>query len=154
MSYGNVYVAQVAMGAKDAQSVRAFTEAESYNGPSLIIAYSHCIAHGYDLADGLDHQQMAVDCGFWPLFRYDPRRALNGENPLQLDSGDPSIGFEKWAQTETRFKMLMKSNPERAQMLMQKAQQNVQAKLHLYNYMAKMSYATDTAKETPSDKKS
>ncbi len=89
MAYGNVYVAHVAFGAKDAQTVKAFLEADAYDGPSLIIAFSHCIAHGYDLEKGLDQQKLAVDSGYWPLYRFDPRRTAQGENPLQLDSGAP-----------------------------------------------------------------
>ena len=87
MSYGHVYVARIAMGAKDAQTVRAFVEAEAHPGPALIIAYSHCIAHGFDLAHGADQQKLAVDSGVWPIYRYDPARVLSGEAPLQLDLG-------------------------------------------------------------------
>ncbi len=95
MSYGTVYVAQVAMGATDAQTVRAFVEAESYDGPSLIIAYSHCIAHGINMRTGFDQQKAAVACGAWPLYRYDPRLAEQGKNPLQLDSKAPTIPFAR-----------------------------------------------------------
>jgi pyruvate-ferredoxin/flavodoxin oxidoreductase len=140
MAYGHVYVAQVAFGAKDSQTVRAFIEAESYPGPSMIIAYSHCIAHGYDLADGLDHQKMAVDCGSWPLYRYDPRRTAAGENPLKLDSKAPKLDFEKFALTETRFRMLMKSNPERAKQLLADAQRSVTARFDIYRQLANMQY--------------
>ena len=91
MAYGHVYVAQVAFGAKDTQTVKAFIEADAYPGPSLIIAYSPCIAHGYDLVHGLDQQKLAVDSGYWPLYRFDPRRAASGERPLVLDSGAPKI---------------------------------------------------------------
>jgi pyruvate-ferredoxin/flavodoxin oxidoreductase len=139
MSYGHCYVAQIALGAKDSQTVKAFVEAESYNGPSIIIAYASCIAHGYNLEDGLDHQKMAVDCGYYPLYRYDPRRVDNNENPLQLDSGEPTMTFEQWATTETRFKMLLKSQPERAKMLLNNAQKAVQQRLQIYKHMSGMS---------------
>jgi len=143
MAYGHVYVAQIAFGAKDSQTVRAFTEAESYDGPSLILAYSHCIAHGYDMADGLDHQVAAVECGFWPLYRFDPRRAAAGENPLKLDSKAPKLPFDEWALTETRFRMLMKSNPERAKKLLEAAGRNAAARFEIYRHMAGM--ACDSA---------
>ncbi len=140
MTYGHVYVAQVAFGAKDAQTVRAFLEAESYPGPSLIIAYSHCIAHGYDLARGLEQQKMAVDCGVWPLYRFDPRRTAIGENPLKLDSKPPKVAFEQFALSETRFRMLMKSNPERAKKLLADAQRSIQARYDVYQQLAKMQF--------------
>jgi len=143
MSYGYVYVAQVAFGAKDTQTVKAFLEAESYPGPSLIIAYCHCIAHGYDLVHGLDQQKLAVECGYWPLYRFDPRRAATGENPLQLDSKAPSIPFKEYALNETRYRMLLKSNPERAKMLLEEAQRNVEAKYNKYRQLAEMSYKVE-----------
>jgi len=139
MAYGHVYVAQVAFGAKDAQTVRAFTEAESYRGASLIIAYSHCIAHGYGLENALDHQKLAVDSGYWPLYRFDPRRAAAGEPPLKLDSRPPKIPFTDFAMTETRFRMLTKTHPERAKMLLEKAQRAVNARFDVYAQLAKMS---------------
>jgi pyruvate-ferredoxin/flavodoxin oxidoreductase len=140
MSYGYVYVAQVAFGAKDTQTVRAFLEAEAYDGPSLIIAYSHCIAHGYNLVHGLEQQKLAVDCGYWPLYRFDPRRAHLGENPLQLDSKPPSIPFRDYALNETRYRMLLRANPERAKMLLDEAQKSVDAKTSKYRQLAAMSY--------------
>ncbi len=140
MAYGHVYVAQVAFGAKDAQTVRAFVEAESYDGPSLIIAYSPCIAHGYDLADNLDHQNAVVDAGAWTLYRYDPRRTEAGENPLKLDSKAPSIPFKDFAMTETRFRMLAKTQPERAKLLMAKAQRAIGARFDIYRQLAEMTY--------------
>jgi pyruvate-ferredoxin/flavodoxin oxidoreductase len=145
MAYGNVYVAQVAFGAKDNQTVRAFLEAESYPGPSLIIAYSHCIAHGFNIANGLEHQEMAVASGSWPLYRYDPRRAALGENPLKLDSKAPTISLEQYALSETRFRMLMKANPERAKRLLREAQASVTSRFELYRQMAKMSYGGESA---------
>jgi pyruvate-ferredoxin/flavodoxin oxidoreductase len=143
MAYGHVYVAQIAFGAKDNQTVRAFMEADSYAGPSLIIAYSHCIAHGYNLADGLDHQQMAVDSGFWPLYRFDPRRTMVGENPLKMDSKAPKMSFEQYAMTETRFRMLQKTDPERAKMLLANAQRAVQARFDIYQQLAGLSFGAN-----------
>ncbi len=147
MSYGRVYVAQVAFGAKDAQTVRAFQEAESYPGASLIIAYSHCIAHGFDLAGGLDHQQAAVDCGMWPLFRFDPRRLALGEPPLKLDSRPPKFAVEQFAMTETRFRMLMKTNPEHAQELLQKADRAARARFDVYEQLAQLRVHIDGTPE-------
>jgi pyruvate-ferredoxin/flavodoxin oxidoreductase len=148
MAYGHVYVAQVAFGAKDSQTVNAFNEAESYPGTSIIIAYSHCIAHGYNLADGLDHQTAIVDSGAWPLYRFDPRRAAMGENPLKLDSKPPKIAFEQFANTETRFRMLQKTNPERAKKLMIDAQRAVTARFDVYKQLASLSYGSDGGSET------
>jgi pyruvate-ferredoxin/flavodoxin oxidoreductase len=125
MQYGNVYVAQIAMGYNDAQTVRAFMEAEAYDGPSLIIAYSHCIAHGINMTKGMTNQKMAVECGHWPVYRFDPRLAAEGKNPLKLDSKPPNIKFEDYAYTETRYKMLTKSHPQQAKDLMKLAQQDV-----------------------------
>jgi pyruvate-ferredoxin/flavodoxin oxidoreductase len=144
MAYGHVYVAQVAFGAKDSQTVNAFVEAESYPGTSLIIAYSHCIAHGYNLADGLDHQQMAVDSGAWPLYRFDPRRAAMGENPLKLDSKAPKIAFDQYANSETRFRMLQKTDPERAKELLANAQRAVTARFDVYQQLASLSFDSDS----------
>ncbi len=137
MIYGNVYVASVAMGAKDAQTVRAIIEAESYPGPSLIIAYSHCIAHGIDMAKGLEQQTLAVDAGYWPLYRYDPRRADEGKNPLVLDSKPPKIPLEEFAYREARFKMLTKSNPERAKQLLAQAQAGIHQRWRFYENLAR-----------------
>ena len=121
-SYGNVYVAQVAMGSNDNQTVKAFVEAESYHGPSLLICYSHCIAHGINMQAGLDHQKAAVDSGHWPLYRYDPRRIEQGLNPLQLDSRAPKIPLKQYTDSENRYKILAKSKPERAAELSKLAQ--------------------------------
>jgi pyruvate-ferredoxin/flavodoxin oxidoreductase len=135
-------VAQVALGAKDNQVVRAFLEADSYRGPSLILAYAHCIAHGYNLVDGLDHQQMAVDCGAWPLYRFDPRRTATGENPLKLDSSPPKLAFEEYAMSETRFRMLVQSNPERARRLLAGAEQSARARFRMYEHLAQLQMAS------------
>ena len=136
MTYGNIYVAQVAMGASDAQVVKAFIEADSYPGPSLIIAYSHCIAHGFVLTEGFAHQKAAVASGAWPLYRFDPRLAEEGKNPLRLDSKAPTIPFEEFAYTETRFKMLTKSDPEGAKDLMAKAQKDVETRWKQFEALA------------------
>jgi pyruvate-ferredoxin/flavodoxin oxidoreductase len=122
MSYGSVYVARVAFGADDAHTVRAFLEAESYPGPSLIVAYSPCIAHGYDLRQGLAQQKRAEACGHWPLLRFDPRRAAAGQNPLQLDSDDPTIPLKDYAYRETRYRMLEATDPAEADLLLRQAQ--------------------------------
>ncbi len=145
MSYGSVYVAQVAFGSNDLQTLRAIQEAESYDGPSLIIAYSHCIAHGIDMGQGLGQHKKAVDSAAWPLFRYDPRRAAAGERPFQLDSKPPKIKVRDWAYTETRFKMLTRSNPVEAEHLMQLAEQDVKNRWELYQELA----GVVTAAKTP-----
>jgi len=136
MSYGTVYVAKIAMGAGDMHTVKAIMEAEAYDGPSLIIAYSHCIAHGYDLAHGMDQQKAAVNSGYWPLFRYNPDLVAQGKNPFQLDSRPATIGLKDYIYNETRYTMLVKSNPEHAQELFKMAQDDVAAKWKLYDYMA------------------
>lgn len=138
ISYGSVYVARVAMGANDVQTVKAFIEAENYNGPSLIIAYSHCIAHGINMKNGLNQQKLAVDSGYWPLIRFNPDLAKNGENPFRLDSKAPSIPLQDYIYNETRFKMLTKSMPERAKMLLKMAQKEVNNRWRLYERMTKM----------------
>ena len=136
MAYGDVYVAQVAYGAKDVQVLRAFLEAESFDGPSLIIAYSPCIAHGIDLANNLRQQQLAVNAGHWGLFRYDPRKAARGENPLHLDSREPNIPYRDFAMSETRFAVLERTHPEAAERFMSAAQHQTRSKFHLYQQLA------------------
>jgi pyruvate-ferredoxin/flavodoxin oxidoreductase len=136
MSYGSVYVAKVAMGAGDMHTVKAFLEAEAYDGPSLIIAYSQCIAHGYDLSFGMEQQKAAVSSGYWPLMRYNPELTAQGKNPFQLDSRPPSTSFKDYAYKETRYTMLVKSNPEEAKKLLGLAEEDVAAKWRLYDYMA------------------
>jgi pyruvate-ferredoxin/flavodoxin oxidoreductase len=143
MCYGNVYVAQVAMGASDMQTVKAFIEAEAYNGPSLIIAYCHCIAHGINMTRGMEQQKLAVESGYWPLYRFNPDLAKLGENPLKLDSKAPSIPLKEYAYNETRYKMLTKMNPEAAKKLIELAQQDVNEKWHMYSELAKISYNKD-----------
>jgi pyruvate-ferredoxin/flavodoxin oxidoreductase len=136
--YGSVYVARVAMGSSDMHTVKAFLEAEAWDGPSLIIAYSHCIAHGYDLSMGLDQQKAAVNSGYWPLFRYNPALTPQGKNPFQLDSRPPSIGLKEYIYNETRYTMLAKSNPDAAKKLYELAQSDVSSRWKLYADMAAM----------------
>lgn len=136
MAYGNVYVASVAMGASDQQTLRAFLEAEAYDGPSLIIAYSHCIAHGIDMDKGLTQQKLAVQTGYWPLYRYNPALASERQNPFTLDSKAPSLPLEEYAYHETRYRMLLQSNSQRAETLMQQATQDVQHRWKRYQEMA------------------
>ncbi len=140
MSYGNVYVAQVAMGANDAQTVKAFIEAENYDGPSLIIAYSHCIAHGINMRQGLLTQKQAVESGHFPLFRYNPTLAAEGKNPLTLDSKKPTLKYEEFAYNQNRFKMLTKAKPEEAKRLLALAQADALKRWNLYEQMAAMHY--------------
>jgi pyruvate-ferredoxin/flavodoxin oxidoreductase len=146
MTYGDVYVACVAMGGNDTHTVKAFLEAEAYNGPSLIIAYSHCIAHGYDLVFGLEQQKAAVLSGYWPLFRYNPALAKEGENPLHIDSRPPSIPLEKYVYNETRYTMLAKSRPEVASQALKLAEEDVRARWELYEKWA-ASPTAEVAKE-------
>jgi len=142
MAYEHVYVAHVAFGAKDVQTLRAFREAEAFPGPSLIIAYSPCIAHGVDLHRNLEQQKMAVASGHWPLFRYDPRRAAEGKNPLQLDSKKPSIPFREFAETEMRFAILSRMHPETADELFGKAQQQIDERFRHYEQLAAIEYTS------------
>lgn len=135
VSYGNVYVARIAIGANDMQTLKAIREAEAYPGPSLIIAYSHCIAHGYDMKYGLDQQKMAVESAYWPLFRFNPKLEAEGKNPFQLDSKKPKRRFEEYALKETRYKILHKIDPDRAKELMIQAQNEVNRRWHLYEEM-------------------
>ena len=137
MSSENVYVAQVAMGANDAQTIKAFVEAESFNGPSLIIAYSHCIAHGYEIGEqGLEHQKAAVESGFWPLYRFDPRRVAEGKAGLQLDSKAPTKVMADYMANETRFQIVKKADPERYDRLVKFAQEQVEERRKLYEHLA------------------
>jgi pyruvate-ferredoxin/flavodoxin oxidoreductase len=145
MSYGYVYVAQIAMGASDVQTLRAFIEADAYDGPSLILAYSHCIAHGINMSKGLDQQRLAVESGTWPLYRYNPALIAQGQNPLKLDSKAPSIPVSEYAYNETRYRMLLQSNENRAEMLMKLAQKNVQSRWQLYEQLAAMHYGGNEA---------
>jgi pyruvate-ferredoxin/flavodoxin oxidoreductase len=136
MSYGNVYVGQVSMGAKDQHTVKTFLEAESYNGPSIIIAYSHCIAHGIDMARGFTQQKLAVESGYWPLFRFDPRLNGTGENPFKLDSGSANIPLKDYIYNEARYRVLQQSRPEEAAQLLELAQADSDQRLHYYQSLA------------------
>jgi len=136
MSYGNVYVASIAFGAKDDQTLKAFIEAEAYDGPSIIIAYSHCIAHGINMEEPLVHQKAAVDSGQWLLYRYNPELAKEGKNPLLLDSKAAKISVSQYMNMETRFKMLNKMNPELAKMYHKEAQKHADERFKYYQFLA------------------
>jgi pyruvate-ferredoxin/flavodoxin oxidoreductase len=138
MTYGNIYVAKVAMGANTNQTVKAFTEAEAYPGPSLIIAYAHCIAHGFNMTMGYQEQKKAVACGHWPLYRFDPRLAEQGKNPLQLDSKAPTVDFEEYAYGENRYRTLKQSKPEEAAQLIKLASSDVAKRYALMEQLAKL----------------
>jgi len=140
MTYGNIYVARVSMGYNDLQTVRALAEAEAYDGPSIVIAYSTCIAHGITMAKGMEEQKAAVECGHFPLFRFNPLVAQQGKNPLKMDSKEPSISFQDFAYNETRFKMLTKAKPERSKMLIDMAQKEIEDRWHLYKAWSEMEY--------------
>jgi pyruvate-ferredoxin/flavodoxin oxidoreductase len=140
MTYGNIYVARVAMGARDEQTLRAFIEAEAYEGPSLIIAYSHCIAHGINMATAMQNQKAAVESGQWLLYRFNPDRALQGENPLQLDSRPPKIPVKDYLAMESRFSMLNMIDPERAKMLQEESQRDVENRWAYYEFMAQRTF--------------
>lgn len=137
LMYGNVYVARVAMGANDAQTVRAFLEAESYDGPSIIIAYSHCIEHGIDMSLGARNQKVAVETGYWPLFRFDPRQISQGKNPFKLDSKAPKGSVTEFTSLENRFNILKKTHPDRAEFLMKLAQDDVVQRWNMYEQLSK-----------------
>ena len=136
IAYGNVYVARVAMGADPEQTLKAFREAEAYDGPSIILAYSHCIAHGIDMAIGLKQQKLAVDSGHWPLFRYNPALADQGQNPFQLDSKAPSIPLKDYIYNEVRYRMLTHSAPEEAARLLKLNEEDVRRRWKTYEDLA------------------
>jgi pyruvate-ferredoxin/flavodoxin oxidoreductase len=136
ISYGNVYVARVAMGANPQQTLHAMREAEEYNGPSIILAYSHCIAHGFDLSKGVEQQKLAVASGYWPLIRFNPELRKVGKMPFVLDSPRPTIKFREYAYNEMRYKILTRTNPEEAEHLMTIAQELVDLRWENYEYMA------------------
>ena len=137
MTYGDIYVASVAMGARDQQTVNAFLEAESYDGPSLIIAYSHCVAHGYDMAHGLDQQKRAVDTGYWPLYRFDPRKRKAGAQPLHLDAPAAKKPLADFVYNETRFRLLLQQDPERARALLVAAEESLRRRYAFYEHLAR-----------------
>jgi pyruvate-ferredoxin/flavodoxin oxidoreductase len=149
MAYGYVYVARIAMGASDVQTLRAFLEAEAYDGPSLIIAYSHCIAHGIDMRRGLDQQKLAVNSGVWPLYRYNPALVSQGKNPLLIDSRDPKVDIEDYAYNETRYRALLQYDEARAEKLMSLAKKDAAGRWSLYKQMAQIHY--DREKEDNGD---
>ncbi len=151
MDYENVYVAHVAYGARDIQTIHAFNEAEAYPGPSLIIAYSPCIAHGIDLKDNHTQQVLAVESGHWPLFRYNPENARKGINPLHLDSKAPSIPYREFIEKEIRFSMLWRTHPEAAEQFLEQSQRDVEHRYHFYEQLASLSW--DDASEQPPHRK-
>ncbi|HUD23907.1 MAG TPA: pyruvate:ferredoxin (flavodoxin) oxidoreductase [Acidobacteriaceae bacterium] len=151
VSYGYVYVAQVAMGGNDTHVIKAFQEAEAHDGPSIIIAYSSCIAHGYDLVHGLEQQKLAVQSGYWPLMRYNPALRAEGKNPFQLDSKAPSIRLKDYAYREARYTMLARGNPEHAAALLKEAQDDVERQWRVYSARAAMAGRGDTPNIAPAE---
>jgi len=149
ISYGSVYVARVAMGGSDTHTIKAFMEAEAHDGPSLIIAYSHCIAHGYDMAFGLEQQKAAVNSGYWPLIRYNPALRSEGKNPFQLDSKAPKIPLKQYAYQEARYTMLAQSNPEAAKELLRLAQEDVDRQWRVYSNRASMTGEAESSGPVP-----
>jgi pyruvate-ferredoxin/flavodoxin oxidoreductase len=143
MTYGNIYVAKVAIGANPAQVVKAFVEAEAYPGPSLILAYTHCIAHGINMTTGTEEQKKAVACGHWPLYRFDPRLKEAGKNPLQLDSKAPTMTFEEYAYGENRYRSLKQSKPEAAAELMKLASEDAANRYALMEQLANLKCGQD-----------
>jgi len=152
MTYGNVYVARIAFGAKDVQTVKALLEAEAYPGPSLVIAYSHCIAHGYDMAQGTQQQRRAVETGYWPLYRFDPRKRLEGESPLKLDSAAPKGKLVDFARNETRFRVVEQQDPERFRALAAAAQDDIYTRWATYESLAKAMTPTPVVLDNTADK--
>jgi pyruvate-ferredoxin/flavodoxin oxidoreductase len=134
--YGHVYVARVAMGAKMPQVVQALVEAEAYPGPSLVIAYSHCIAHGYDMAHGMAQQKLAVSSGVWPLYRFDPRRVENGEPPLKLDYGAPTTRVGDYMRNEARFRVVERTDPDRYRRFVKESQEAAERRYAVYQQLA------------------
>ena len=137
-AYGDVYVAQIAMGADNPQTVKALAEADAYPGPSLVIAYSHCIAHGIEMKKGMEQHKLAVDTGYWPLYRYDPRQADAGEHPFHLDSRAPKLPVSEFMAKEARFAMLQRARPAEAAELAELAQKDVDERWHLYEQVAEI----------------
>ncbi|MFC1744131.1 pyruvate:ferredoxin (flavodoxin) oxidoreductase [Candidatus Riflebacteria bacterium] len=154
MTYKNVYVAKVAIGAKDTHTLRAFAEAESYRGPSIIVAYSHCIAHGYNLADGLHHQKAAVESGQWPLYRYNPALIAEGKNPFMFDSSKLKIPVEDYMKMENRFNVLFKNKPEVAKTLLAEAQRSIDWQNKYFQYLAAWKPETENNPKSDAQEKS
>ncbi|MBK5294647.1 MAG: pyruvate:ferredoxin (flavodoxin) oxidoreductase [Acidobacteriia bacterium] len=150
MQYGHVYVARIAMGANDTHTIKAFLEAEAHPGPSILIAYSHCIAHGYDMVHGLEQQKAAVQSGHWPLFRFNPALRLEGKNPFQLDSREPTISLRKYAYNEGRYTMLAHADPEGAERLMAEAERDAVERWKYYDFLASMPVEEPVADEVKS----
>ncbi|HEX3084518.1 MAG TPA: thiamine pyrophosphate-dependent enzyme, partial [Pyrinomonadaceae bacterium] len=146
--YGHVYVARVAFGAKMIQTTQAFLEAESYDGPSLIIAYSPCIAHGYDLANGVSQQKLAVESGVWPLYRFDPRRLVKGEPPLKLDYGPPKPTVAEYMRNESRFRMIERAGPARFKYFLDEAQAAATRRYSGYQQLAQITLPARTSQTT------
>ena len=153
ISYGSVYVARVAMGGGDTHTVKTFQEAEAYDGPALIIAYSHCIAHGYDMVFGMEQQKSAVLSGYWPLMRYNPALREQGQNPFQLDSRAPSIPLEKYMYQEARYSMLVRSDPQSARELLKLAQGDVERQWKVYSTNAGLNGAPEPVQAAPAPAK-
>jgi pyruvate-ferredoxin/flavodoxin oxidoreductase len=151
MSYGHVYVASIALGANAIQTVNAFLEAESYEGPSLIIAYSQCVAHGYDLKQGPAQQKLAVESGMWPLYRFDPRRTASGEPPLTLDAPGGKIPVQDFMQNETRFKVVEKINPEGFKSFAQRSQVRAQRRIAVYRHLSQLRVSENEAMDKHSE---
>ncbi len=141
MSYGHVYVARISMGADRNQTVKAIWEAEAYDGPSIIIAYSHCIAHGIDMTKGFDHGKLAVESGMWPLYRFNPSMTAQGKNPLTLDSKAPSRELEEYIYAENRFKILRRNDPDKAKEMLERAKREVAVRWRYYEHLAAMDYS-------------
>ncbi|HSI97315.1 MAG TPA: pyruvate:ferredoxin (flavodoxin) oxidoreductase [Gaiellaceae bacterium] len=146
-AYGDVYVAQVAMGADNPQTVKAFAEADAYPGPSLVIAYSHCIAHGIEMKTGMRQQKLAVDTGYWPLYRYDPRHAAAGKHPFRLDSRAPKLPLHEFTSREARFAMLARARPQEAAELAELAQHDVDERWHVYEQLAEIEHEPETPED-------
>jgi pyruvate-ferredoxin/flavodoxin oxidoreductase len=151
VAYGSVYVARIALGANDSHTVKAFQEAEAWNGPAIIIAYSHCIAHGYDLTQGLDHQKAAVNSGYWPLMRYNPALREEGKNPFILDSRAPSIPLKDYVYNESRYTMLLRAHPDTAELLLKEATDDVERTWRVYSGRAAMPGRAATPNISPRD---
>ncbi|MDP2902119.1 MAG: thiamine pyrophosphate-dependent enzyme, partial [Methylovulum sp.] len=145
MDYPNVYVAHVAYAGKDTQTLNAFLDAEAHDGPSIIIAYSPCIAHGVDLSNNHRQQNLAVKSGHWPLFRFDPNKIKQGKNPMHLDSPEPSIPYRDFVMTETRFSMLWQTNPDAAEAFLKQAQQDVKRRYHYYKQLSELAWDENTS---------
>ena len=136
ITYRNAYVAQISIGAKDSHACQALRDAESYDGPSLVIAYCACIAHGYDLRNSIEQQKKAVDSGYWPLFRYDPRKRTDSTSGFSLDSKEPKLPLIEYMSAENRFRTLMNKNPEQANLLLKKSEDNIRSQYAFYKMLS------------------